>query len=100
MVTPRVGRYTVDSDLAERYIPTPPMWHEHAACRDSDIDFTDEHNERVRAKAMQVCGRCGVMAPCRAVALADPSLVGVWGGTDSAARRAMRRDRKGSNAPT
>ena len=76
-------------------------WQEHAACKDSPLDFiAAENDERNRAKALQVCGRCPVLMECREYALADASLVGIWGGADSQARRAMRRNRKaGTSAP-
>ena len=41
--------------------------------------------------ARAVCARCEVTADCLAVALADPKLEGVWGGTSDADRRRMRR---------
>jgi hypothetical protein len=41
--------------------------------------------------AKAVCAACVVRGECLAYALADPDLVGVWGGTSHAERRALRR---------
>ena len=41
--------------------------------------------------ARAVCGACTVRSDCLAYALADPSLVGLWGGTTEKERRQMRR---------
>ena len=72
-----------------------PAWMRNASCKSSPIDFTNE-NVTSASKALQICARCSLMATCRAYALADPDLVGIWGGTDSAARRAMRRNHQAS----
>ena len=100
MITPRqLERLNVDGghdrppsfdDIFRR-----PAWHADANCLEHpDLDFVDaDRDAKAKAEALQVCGRCLVMSTCRAYALDDPSLVGIWGGTDSAARRAMRRAR-------
>jgi WhiB family redox-sensing transcriptional regulator len=42
--------------------------------------------------AKAICSGCPVRQECLDYALADPSLVGVWSGTDERERRAMRSE--------
>lgn len=96
MVTPRRERYTHDSgsDSAVRLNLSRPEWMDSALCHGrTDLDFFGEGKASIDA-ALQVCGRCAVMTPCREYALADPDLVGVWGGATTTARRAMRSARQ------
>lgn len=106
MVTPRTSRHTTDtgSDTLPRLDLTRPAWFADALCREPSAlaevgcHFVDaERHKDARERAMQVCGRCAVMLECREYALADPSLLGVFGGTDSAARKAMRANRERSS---
>ena len=39
----------------------------------------------------ELCARCPVRQECLAVALADPDLQGLWGGTNDQERRQLRR---------
>jgi len=41
--------------------------------------------------AVVLCRRCDVRAECLAYALADPHLVGYWGGTTERERAGMRQ---------
>ena len=69
-----------------------PAWMADAQCADYDLDFIEaERTITGTAAALQICGRCSVREACLAYALADPSLVGVWGGCDTQARKARRR---------
>jgi WhiB family redox-sensing transcriptional regulator len=43
--------------------------------------------------AKALCGPCAYREPCAAYALADSSLLGVWGGLTARERRAVRRQR-------
>ena len=43
------------------------------------------------APVMQVCGRCLVHRECLEYALADPDLMGVWGGTSHRERMRIQR---------
>jgi hypothetical protein len=66
-----------------------PAWHRQAACRGVGtegyiIESGGRHN-RV------LCAGCPVRQECLEVALADPELVGLWGGTTDAERRVLRR---------
>lgn len=73
-----------------------PSWMDDAACLEyPELEFippstrSEDHATRARA----VCGRCLCRAECLDYALADPTLLGVWGGTSTAERRALRRHR-------
>lgn len=70
-----------------------PAWWADALCPEyPSINFVDaELDDATKAAALQVCGRCAVLLECRTYAVADPSLLGIWGGTDTAARKAIRR---------
>ena len=70
-----------------------PDRHERAACRvvgPSDyVRGRGANYEAIRA----TCEGCPVRTECLAMALADDSLVGLWGGTTEAERREIRRER-------
>ena len=70
-----------------------PSFFADALCIEfPEIDFVPrKETPKSIAPAMRVCGRCLVVAECRSYALADPDLVGIWGGTDTVYRRAYRR---------
>ncbi len=69
--------------ILRRLTRTRPPWMAEAACG---------HSQR---EALQVCGRCPVLADCREWAIADPSLShGVLGGMSARARRAARLVRR------
>ena len=73
-------------------------WMRQAACLDHEPEVffppgpsAFEHINEATA----VCRTCPVVRDCLQVALADPTLVGVWGGTSEAERAALRRARSG-----
>lgn len=71
-----------------------PPWHADALCREyPEARFFPAKGEHgvVRA-ARLVCGRCLCRDECLAFALADSTLVGVWGGTTARQRAVMRRE--------
>ena len=69
-----------------------PWWFE-AACRGGDVSMF--FDARRQADALQRCGVCPSLLPCRAEAIADPHLDhGIRGGMDVAARRNARRNLK------
>jgi hypothetical protein len=69
-----------------------PDWTQHAACHNARFDFVDGRHQ---TEALQVCGRCPVLGPCREWAIANPSLdQGVLGGMTATARRAARTARR------
>ena len=75
-------------------IPRRPAWMADGACIEHPgIEFipADQRSEDKAARAKAICSRCLCRAECLAYALADDSLLGVWAGTTTAERRAMRR---------
>ncbi|MFN2607826.1 MAG: WhiB family transcriptional regulator [Acidimicrobiales bacterium] len=72
--------------------PPRPAWMAKAACRGplppGAAFFPAKGQKPAGAKA--VCARCPVTAECLAYAMADVELVGTWGGTTAAERRALR----------
>ena len=81
-----LGRAGELFDLLQR-----PAWHAQARCRGygPSAFFAERSGPQGDPKA--TCGRCAVQTECLATALADPKLVGRWGGTSAQERRAMRR---------
>ena len=69
-----------------------PSWQYRAACRGRGSEDYFTYGSDVRA-TKAICARCPVEPECLAVALEDPALVGIWGGTTLFERRAMRRRR-------
>jgi WhiB family redox-sensing transcriptional regulator len=68
-----------------------PAWHDLAACRSSDLDFTAA-SPTVRSKCIQVCGTCDVRTECLDWALAIGDTTSVLGGMDPAARARLSRE--------
>lgn len=56
---------------------------------DPELWFPEQPGDRARA-AKAICAECPLRARCLDVALADSSLLGVWGGTSAAQRQALR----------
>jgi hypothetical protein len=103
MVTPRRESTHLYSDADTR--PTldlrRPDWMRDALCRDPEVlasvggcFVAAEANDARRAAALQACGVCRVRVPCFDWALELPDQVGIAGGTTTAARRAIRANRK------
>ena len=67
-------------------------------CRDNPEEWFAEADEHLTADAKEACGWCAFRDPCLAYAIAN-SVVGVWGGTTTEERRAVR-DRTGIVAAT
>jgi len=83
---------------AEFSIPLPTgldnAWMRRAACLDHEPEvFFPPGPSAVEhiAEALEVCRGCPVVTDCLRVAMADPTLVGVWGGTSEAQRAVLRR---------
>jgi WhiB family redox-sensing transcriptional regulator len=85
-----VGRVEVPM-LADRLEMLRPSWMRNGACRGSGTGAYFPERGVSTARAKGVCAACAVRRECLAYALADPDLVGVWGGTSEAERRVMRR---------
>ena len=71
----------------------PDDWRDRAACKDDptpDLWFVPPGDRHGIAAAKAICHRCPVAAECLAEAMADPSIVGVWGGTSEVERAKLR----------
>ena len=71
----------------------PDDWREQAACKDDptpDLWFVPPGDRHGIAAAKAICRRCPVAAECLAEAMANPSIVGVWGGTTENQRAKLR----------
>ncbi|MET8803605.1 WhiB family transcriptional regulator [Streptomyces sp. NPDC004546] len=69
----------------------PFVWEarERLRCRDDPDAFFAEGIRPRQARAL--CAECGYLEACGAYALERAELVGVWGGTTTGERRALRR---------
>jgi WhiB family redox-sensing transcriptional regulator len=65
-------------------------WMAEGLCAQADPDAWLGDPGTHTAPAVAICRRCPVMAPCRAYALADPAVLGVWGGTTGRDRKHLR----------
>ena len=79
-------------------------WRVDAACVGSDLELffplgDQAHHNAQSAKAKQVCGRCPVMATCRAWALKVGPEFGIFGGLTAHERRLVREGRWNGVAP-
>ncbi|MEU6370076.1 WhiB family transcriptional regulator [Streptomyces sp. NPDC046931] len=71
-------------------------WRDHAACRQEDPDLffpigTTGPGLMQTQQAKAVCRRCPVQERCLQWALDTEQTVGVWGGTNEAERRVLKR---------
>jgi WhiB family redox-sensing transcriptional regulator len=77
----------------------PPEWARDALCREyPEVSFFPASGQPTKP-AKAVCRRCAVINKCLAYALADASLVGVWGGTTERDRHEYRRRLESRNEP-
>lgn len=69
-----------------------PDWFVDAACRQPEHATVEFHPERGRsaAPALKVCASCQVVEQCRSWALADATLVGIYGATTGRQRQRIR----------
>ena len=71
----------------------PDDWRDRAECKDDptpDLWFVTPSDRHGIAAAKAICRRCPVAAECLAEAMANPSIVGVWGGTTENQRAKIR----------
>lgn len=86
LMIPEAGPMPTLEDLLRR-----PEWHQRAACRGVGVEtFIAGRGGQYRR---ELCETCPVRQECLEVALADPEIVGLWGGTTERERRQMRRGR-------
>lgn len=80
-----------DDDRYVMQLPIAPAWYEDAACVDMDTETFHDADAEAVAAALAVCASCPVMTSCRDMAVADASLIGVWGGQTERERAEARR---------
>jgi hypothetical protein len=56
-----------------------------------EVNFFPDRGQS-SAPAKSLCGRCLCLRECREYALADPDLMGVWGGTSQRDRSRLRAE--------
>jgi WhiB family redox-sensing transcriptional regulator len=71
-------------------------WHTDAACREhAEVHWVGSDNSGPEARAAKaICATCLVQAECLAVAMADQTLVGIWGGTTTRERQVRHRSNR------
>jgi WhiB family redox-sensing transcriptional regulator len=89
-------------------------WASRGVCRtnpqiDPDLFFTTDEFRSPKTKrqhlsmeerlAISICGRCPVSGNCLKYALDNPRLLGVWGGTTTDMRKALRKIRHRASCP-
>ncbi len=94
MKSVNIGNVTVNTEL------NTTIEFRDALCKyiDPELFFPDERrnsneyqdNENVRL-AKKICGDCKHEIECAAYAIIRPNIVGIWGGTTSPERKAIRR---------
>jgi Transcription factor WhiB len=68
-----------------------PTWHGQAACKTVGVGAYFAQDEGSLELARAICAGCPVPQECHDVAMADPSLEGIWAGYDAKGRRALPR---------
>lgn len=91
---------------------TEPAWRERSACRnlgvDPDMFFVSDEARRTKKNekltpleqlAVDICAKCPVSGNCLSYALDNPQEVGIWGGTTTTMRKALRKVRSRASCP-
>jgi WhiB family redox-sensing transcriptional regulator len=68
-----------------------PEWHREALCCGEGAAMFVRAPTTDYGRLRAVCGACTVREECLSFALADDSLIGLWGGTTDVERRELRR---------
>jgi WhiB family redox-sensing transcriptional regulator len=88
-----VVRYLMTSDLNPPDLDPfqRPEWMRRGACRDAptELFFLERGGSSRAGKAL--CAVCVVRSTCLDYAMADPELLGIWGGTAERERDRLRR---------
>ncbi|MHB1598796.1 MAG: WhiB family transcriptional regulator [Acidimicrobiales bacterium] len=80
------------SDRRARGVETEEIarWSDQAACKGLSTSLFFPRDGEPAKAAREICARCPVVEQCRAVAVADASLHGIWGGTSPEERERLR----------
>lgn len=87
----RHGEGITAAELLDELATGPPAWMRDALCREPHPGatwFPERGEDAGPAKA--VCWRCLVLEECRAYAIGDHELRGIWGGLSDRQRRRLR----------
>ena len=81
----------------------PIDWMDDAYCKpgsgiDGELFFPTRTEPNASDEVITACKRCTVREECLEYALADPTIVGIWGNTSAKKRRQIRADRARSGA--
>lgn len=91
-------KVTNEDSSAHRSIISRPEESEQTvtsvACADKNPDLFFSYAPKQIEQAKTICNSCSKIDSCLAVAMADPSINGIWGGTTEDERRALRRRSK------
>jgi WhiB family redox-sensing transcriptional regulator len=68
-----------------------PTWVEDAICAQTDPELFFPNKGGNPEPARRICAQCPVQAKCLELAILDPSLDGIWGGTTYRDRIELRR---------
>ncbi len=91
LMKPEAPELATFADLTRR-----PEWMSKGSCHQTDTtSYFPERGQDIRP-AKAVCATCPVAAECLAYAMADMTIVGVWGGTSHVER--IKLSRSGSDS--
>ena len=77
------------------YVREELAWQEDASCTEVGTEMFFQETGGAPLDAVRgLCGACPVQTQCLNMALNDPHLMGVWGGTSERERSLMRADIK------
>jgi WhiB family redox-sensing transcriptional regulator len=89
------GRHSTPGDVGAcpdlSILAQRPAWQRRAACLGLGPARWFDGDDEATAAAVAICRDCRVQHQCLEYALSNPSLVGIWAGTDERERRRMRR---------
>ena len=74
-----------------RVLPSASARARYAACLGLGPELFFARERRLIERAKPVCPGCSGRRACLKLALAEPALVGVWGGLSEAERRGLQR---------
>lgn len=77
-----------------------PAWRDQAACQGKgDLFFPARGDANTAMQAKLICRTCPVIQECLAYAVANPDLVGIWGGKSWRQRKDLRTEKARPRPP-